>query len=119
MAVGSVMYLVHCLYDWDWDIPAITLPALLFLGVLVASPEPVRRAVASASGRGARAVALMALTLCACVFALSAALPSLAASKASRALVEASGSASEVKDAQSTAQLASRLDPLSRRGLAR
>ena len=45
---GAVAYAVHSLYDWDWDIPAVTLPAFLFLGVLVGarrratSPAPMR-----------------------------------------------------------------------------
>ena len=31
---AAVIYAIHALYDWDWDIPAVTLPALVVLGVL-------------------------------------------------------------------------------------
>ena len=31
VAVGAA-FCVHALYDWDWDIPAVTLPALIALG---------------------------------------------------------------------------------------
>ena len=32
---GAVGWVVHGLVDWDWDIPGVTVPALIFLGVLV------------------------------------------------------------------------------------
>ncbi|MGH2841578.1 MAG: O-antigen ligase family protein, partial [Solirubrobacteraceae bacterium] len=61
---GAVAWLVHSFVDWDWDIPGVTLPALLFIGVLVAIPrevawsrlptEPLQRPV------GPRAAALVA-----------------------------------------------------------
>ena len=35
---ASVGWIVHGLVDWDWDIPGVTVPPLLFLGVLVAYP---------------------------------------------------------------------------------
>jgi O-Antigen ligase len=111
---GVVMFLVHSLYDWDWDIPGTALPALIFLGVLCGTP-----AARSAAGFGylTRACALAGVTFCACVFALSAVLPSLAATKASQAIVQAAGSPSDVTHAESTARLAARLDPLSDAGL--
>ena len=109
------MFLVHCLYDWDWDIPAVTLPALVFLGVLCGSSG---RVVVAARRRGApRGSGSPRSTLGVCVVVISDVLPSLAASKASAAIVEAAGSASSVQDAQATAVLASRLDPLSDAGL--
>jgi O-antigen ligase len=119
LLAGAVAYGVHSLYDWDWDIPAVSLPAFLFLGVLVgargaaAGTAPVLRA-----GSGTRALALVALTLWLCSFALSAVLPSLAASEAASALVRASsGSAAALRSAQASARLASDLDPLSDAGL--
>ena len=121
LLAGAVAYAVHSLYDWDWDIPAVTLPALLFLGVLVgarrreAGPAPAVRRSASAT---ARTLALAALTLWLCAFALSAALPSLAASKAAAALVKASStSPAALQSAHSSAALASELDPLSDAGV--
>jgi Flp pilus assembly protein TadD len=78
---------------------------------------PQRGAQPRPSGT-ARALALGSLTLWLCAFALSAALPSFASSKASAALVKASGtSPTALRDAQSSAALASDLDPLSDAGL--
>ncbi len=44
---GAVAWVVHSFVDFDWDIPGVTIPALLFLGVLVAIP--VRRDERSAA----------------------------------------------------------------------
>ena len=49
---------VHGFVDFDWDIPGVTIPALLFLGVLVAVPgqrRSERRAARARAGRSARA----------------------------------------------------------------
>jgi hypothetical protein len=92
------------------------MPAIVFLGVLVG----VRRQPTLARpgyGFGIRALALAALTLFLCTFALSAVLPSLAGSKASSALVAASSSSpAELQRAQASAALATSLDPLSDAG---
>jgi O-Antigen ligase/Tetratricopeptide repeat len=121
LLAGAFAYAVHALYDWDWDIPGVTFPALLMLGVLVAARHPPpSTSVPRLGGWGAgpRALAMALLTLGLCSFALSAALPSLAATKAADAVVEAaSSSPTAVRDAQATAALASRLDPLSDAGL--
>ena len=115
---GAVAYAVHALYDWDWNIPAVTLPALLFIGVLAGRYRGAEPAVPGRPGIGAGAPALAAVALWLCVFAVSAALPSLAASKANMALIQAaSGSRGALQAAQSTASLASGLDPLSDAGL--
>ena len=39
LLAGTAAYLVHGLYDWDWNIPAVSLPALVFLGVVAGSPR--------------------------------------------------------------------------------
>ena len=119
LLAGAVAYGVHAIYDWDWDIPAVTLPAFLFLGVLSGSRAPApAEGLLPRQGLGARGLALASLTLWLCAFALSAALPSLAASKASSALVRASSSSpSALRSAQASAVLASDLDPLSDAGL--
>jgi hypothetical protein len=119
LLAGAVAYGFHSIYDWDWDIPAVSLPAFLFLGVLAGSrariPEPVSLAH---HGPGPRVLGLVSVTLWLCAFALSAALPSIAASKASSALVRASSnSPSALRSAQASAALASDLDPLSDAGL--
>ena len=116
---GAVAYALHACYDWDWDIPAVTLPALLFLGVLVGSAGTSRRSDESAVPRESRMrlPLLGSLTLCLCVFVLSAALPSLAASDVSSAILTAAGNSSgALQSAQQQASLASDLDPLSDAG---
>ncbi len=127
LLAGAVAYCAHALYDWDWNIPGVTFPALVFLGVLagarrrrdieerVAGPRSAARV--AAFGPGIRALGIATLTLCLCTFALSVVLPDLAASKASTALAEAAGdSPGTVASAQSDAKLAARLDPLSDAG---
>ena len=34
LLAASLAYGIHCFYDWDWNIAALSLPAFLFLGVL-------------------------------------------------------------------------------------
>ena len=121
---GAVGYGIHCLIDWDWNIPALSLPAFLFLGVVAGRPwmgsgRPGKRPDARwREGAGRRGLALAGLTACLCVFALSVELPQLAADKASAALVAASSaSPATVRGAQAEAALASQLDPLSDSGL--
>jgi tetratricopeptide (TPR) repeat protein len=112
---GAVAYALHACYDWDWDIPAVTLPALLFLGVLVGSEGASRRSDEPAVPRESwmRLPLLGSLTLGLCVFAL----PSLAASDVSSAILTAAGNSSgALQSAQQQASLASDLDPLSDAG---
>ncbi len=122
LATG-VAYLVHSLYDWDWNIPAVTLPALLFLGLLAGADDRVRAPrpagpLTPRLGLGGRALGLAAATLGLCFFVCSAILPSLASSDASAALFEASNSSpASLATAQSQAKLATSLDPLSDAGL--
>jgi hypothetical protein len=121
LLAAAFAYAFHTLYDWDWDIPGVTLPALVFLGVLAGAghrQDVGRPPQTPAPGAGMRVIALGALGLMASLFALSAVLPSLAASKAGSAVVAASSSSSsELARAQASAQLASNLDPLSDAGL--
>ncbi len=126
LLAGAVIYAAHALFDWDWDIPGVTFPALVFLGVLAGASRrrDIEEAVASRSaptiavfGPGIRGLGIATLTLCLCTFAISVVLPSLAASKASTALAEAaSDSPGTVASAEADAKLAARLDPLSDAG---
>jgi hypothetical protein len=129
LAVGTA-FCVHALYDWDWDIPAVTLPALIALGVLGASalpdalgPDdrgrpvregtPVRRRLTRT-----RAAAVAASAVCLAAFAASVTVPRIAAADAAQALVEASTGTPAVLDrALADARRATRLDPLSDAGL--
>ncbi|HWH43606.1 MAG TPA: O-antigen ligase family protein [Thermoleophilaceae bacterium] len=112
---------VHMWVDWDWDIPAVTLPLLVFLGVMAGRPpgggwmEPLRPAPPVVGApRSGRAFALAAGTLVLCVVALSAALPSLARDRTSAALAEASdGTPEGLAAGARDAEIARQLDPLS------
>jgi hypothetical protein len=118
LLAGALAYALHSFYDWDWNIPAVSLPALIFIGVLAGSHRPRCAARLDGPGLGARAAWLGGVALWLCAFALSAVLPSLAASKASSALVEAASTApGALSSAQSSAALATSLDPLSDAGL--
>ncbi len=126
VAVGAA-FCVHALYDWDWDIPAVTLPALIALGVVgagapssarrgsVTSPRP--RATRAPSSRGRLAgVALTAV--CVVAFAASVVVPRVAAADAADALVDAStGTPAALDRALADARRATHLDPLSDAGL--
>jgi hypothetical protein len=122
LLAAAAAYLVHSLYDWDWNIPAVTLPALMFLGVLAGAGAPSAasqpsEAVRELLGLGGRAAGLTAMTLGLCFFISSSVLPSLAASDASAALLDASsGSPSALAAAQGKAKRAGSLDPLSDAG---
>lgn len=118
MLGGALAYAVHACYDWDWDIPAVTLPVLLFLGVLVGSSALARRPrPGTTAGPWLRLTLLASLILCLCAFAVSAALPSLAASDADSAILTAAGNSNgALQNAQQQASLASELDPLSDAG---
>ncbi len=118
---GAVAYVLHTFYDWAWDIPAVTLPALVFLGVLAASASPPARRTglsSRASGSGAGAIGLGLVSLFLCVYVLSSTLPSVAQTKADSALVAAADpSPDTLLRAQASAALASSVDPLSDAGL--
>jgi hypothetical protein len=126
LLAGAVAYVVHCCYDWDWNIPGLSLPAFLFLGLLMA-PVVDRRGPAmprlrGRADRGAggtfRAASLACATLWLCAFALSVLVPQIAADKASAALVQASSaSPGSLQQAHANASQASQLDPLSDQGL--
>jgi tetratricopeptide (TPR) repeat protein len=123
LLAGAVAYAVHELYDWDWNIPGVTIPALVFLGVLGGSlglGERGRRLGGLTRPRrlGLRVLALTTATLGISAFALSVVVPQVAASEASQAILTASNaSGARLRQALATALSASRLDPLSDAGL--
>ena len=133
-------WLVHGFYDWDWNIPGVTLPALLFLGVLAARPggeavvvseDPARAftssrgrpfgaaAVADGSSPGARRVALAGATLLLSLLTLSALLPGWSENRTSDAqvLADRATDAQGLERAAADAELASRLNPFAVRSL--
>jgi len=119
LLAGGVAYAVHAFYDWDWDIPGVTFPVLVFLGVLAGAGMSRWTWEGPSRPIGTRALALALCTFALCIYAFSALLPSLAATKASAALTQAGATSSRavLERAEATAYLASRLDPLSDQGL--
>ncbi len=108
----AVAWGVHSLFEWDWDIPAVTLPMLLCLGVVAARPAR------GGGGRPltARGLVMTGVTVGFVLFTVSALLPAIAKTKTSSAL-EAVGndkvSQAQLADAAAQAELAARLNPLS------
>jgi hypothetical protein len=120
LLAASAAYAVHSLYDWDWDIPGVTLPALLFLGVMAgrAGSNTPKASPAPRARRMLRATLLAVSVFGLAAFAVSVIVPRVAAAKAEQALVSAStASRSQLRPALASALLASRLDPLSDAGL--
>jgi hypothetical protein len=93
LACASLGWGVHMWFDWDSDIPGVTLPLLVFLGVLAARPPGAPDAVAVAPAEdprapaGPRAAGLFAGALVLAALAASAYLPWLADDKAAEATV--------------------------------
>jgi O-antigen ligase len=119
LVAAAVAWLAHGIVDWDWDIPGVTLPVLLFLGVVVARRAPAPLAVVRPDGAvGARAAALGLACVVLGLAIVSAGLPMLADSKASAALaVSNDAGEGELEHAAAQADLAARLDPTAVRAL--
>jgi O-antigen ligase/polysaccharide polymerase Wzy-like membrane protein/tetratricopeptide repeat protein len=97
LAAAIAYWLVHATVDWTWTFPAVSLPALLLLGI-AASPEPgrpLRGSMAVPVGVGALALSLLAF-----------APPWLSARFTDRAYADPSRAATDLRWAR-------RLDPLS------
>ena len=118
LLAAAAAYAVHSLFDWDWDIPAVTIPALLALGVLggtlVAPVRPSARRLPAARRAGSLALS----AICLAAFAASVAMPRIAAADAGHALLlAASGRPGSLASGLHQARLSSRIDPLSDAGL--
>lgn len=116
LLAGGFAWLVHGLVDWDWDIPAVTLPVLAFLGVLCARRPEEREGAGAAAppGPGGRGAALAVVVGLLCFVLASAVAPAWSRSLANDARV-GSGEAARPEqraDAAADAELAARVDPL-------
>ncbi len=118
LLAACAAYGLHMWVDWDWDIPAVTLPVMVFLGVLAARPDgeagpggvSPRRQI-SAISRGPALAGGAALL---CLVAISALLPAVSKDMASDALaLAAGGNKEELVVAARKAETASRLNPFS------
>ncbi len=116
-------WVVHGFYDWDWNIPGATLPALVLLGVLAggAAGERVRAVLPGrpADRPAAPALVVAAAALVLSLVAASSVLPSWADGKASDAQVAVRAGSDEAAllEAAAASDLAARLDPLALRPL--
>lgn len=121
LAAGVAAWMVHALLEWHWNIPGVTLPVLVFLGVLAARgvEEPgVERPVGWRAARSGRprlrglALGLGAALLVA--VAASSLLPALARERAREALAAAAaGGEEDLQEGAALARTAADLDPLS------
>jgi len=100
----------HIWVDWDWDIPAVTLPVMLFLGVLAARPPGA--AVDPVARDRPRILSLLAGGIMLALLAISSALPALAREESDAALsTAAKGGIANLREADEKAATARRLDP--------
>jgi hypothetical protein len=115
---GAVAYVVHGIVDFDWDIPGVTIPALLFMGVLVAVPvrreerSPLATVAPDGGSVGPRAAALVVVCVALGLVMVSSLLPAWADSKATSSLaVTTRAGEPELQDAAAEAEAGARLDP--------
>jgi len=112
---AGVVWIVHACFDWDWDIPGVTVPVLVLLGVAAARPAGPEPAFSRREGAGRAPMLAVALTLIA-LAAVSSALPLLADHYRREAIQGSSvrgASPAAIRSAASDAELAARLNPLS------
>ena len=104
--------------DWDWDIPGVTLPAMVFLGVLAGRYAPFQRPMRGLRNAPLRVLGVVAGSLVLFCVGLSAALPAISDSMAGDALagVPDRPSGADLRRAANQARVASTLNPLSVEG---
>jgi tetratricopeptide (TPR) repeat protein len=114
LLAAAAAWAAHALVDRDWAVPGVTVPVLLFLGVLAARPAPERVREPSA----ARWLALGAACLMLAAAAASAVLPAWSSAKTDSALRAPTARAPDrIEQGAADAELAARLDPLAVRPL--
>jgi hypothetical protein len=120
LGCAVLAWAIHMWFDWDSDIPGVTLPFLLFLGVLAARPPGAPDGVEAVppegvrAPRGPRAAGLLAGALVLAALATSAYLPWLADDKAAEAtILGAARDERTLADAAKRADEAMQLNPLS------
>jgi hypothetical protein len=115
---AAAAWLVHGLFDWGFQIPAVTAPVLFGLGLLAARREEDAVAAPAPPPLTSRAPAVALATVLAIAAVASAGLPWLSAHKADRATEIAGARTPEaLEDAAAEADLAARLDPLATKPL--
>ena len=90
-ALGAyIAYLVHCIVDWDWQVPAVTLLALFAGAALVVAARGENQAAARPLGRTVRIV-IGALAALAGVVAFVGLIGNIALARSERALLDDKG----------------------------
>lgn len=112
LLASAAAWAVHCLYDWDWQIPAVTLPALIAVCV-AAAPTSVGGPRSRPPARGKPALVGVTAALAALALALSALLPALSEGDRVHALELAAGAERSLDQAAEAARRAHDLNPLS------
>lgn len=120
LACAALAWGIHMWFDWDSDIPGVTLPLLVFLGVLAARPPGASGAVEAVPSpedprapAGPRAAGLLAGALVLAALAASAYLPWLADDRAAEAtLLGVLDDEATLAEAAKRADQAMQLNPL-------
>lgn len=120
MLCAALAWGIHMWFDWDSDIPGVTLPLLVFLGVLAARPPGASGAVEAVPSpedprapAGPRAAGLLAGALVLAALAASAYLPWLADDRAAEAtLLGVLDDEATLAEAAKRADQAMQLNPL-------
>ena len=120
LACACLAWGIHMWFDWDSDIPGVTLPMLIFLGVLAARPpgspdalEAVPPPDGDRAPAGPRAAGLLAGALILAALGASAYLPWLADDKAAEAaLLGTAEDQATLAEAAKRADEAIQLNPL-------
>lgn len=114
LGAGAAVWSIHMFVDWDWEIPAATMPMLVFLGVLAAKPiehadpDAPRRRV----GAWTRAALLFGAGLAFVAIALSTLLPWISDHRTSEAAAAASrGTPKDLDEAARLSASAADLNP--------
>jgi hypothetical protein len=111
LSCAVLAWAIHMWFDWDADIPGVTLPFLVFLGVLASRPPGAPDAVEAVppeearASRGPRGAGLLAGALVLAALATSAYLPWLADDRAAEATILGA-----VEDERTLAEAAKRAD---------
>jgi tetratricopeptide (TPR) repeat protein len=79
---SAVAWLAHASLDWLWEVPAVTVPAMMCLGLVVSASAPAFEPRSRESSGAARAAAVLVVVAA----AVSYALPALAAREIERAV---------------------------------
>jgi hypothetical protein len=103
-------WFVQSLYDWHWEVPGVTVPALIALSV-AAAPAPGTAWAGDSPARMRAALAGAVATLAAVALAVSSYLPVLSEQRRIDALADSDGPSPDLTDAAADADLAHRLDP--------